>query len=104
MREACSNARNGSHQSDHRKNIEDRLASCRPLYDFQPQLDYFATDIRKIGLGVGPQVSDLDPHTSDLGLGVGPLGRSTPLGRQLRQPGGEEAVHFGDARVRRFKI
>jgi hypothetical protein len=36
------------------------------------QLDYFATDIGKFGLGVGPQVSDLGPHASDLGLGVGP--------------------------------
>ena len=80
MREACGNAQNGSDQSDNRKNIEDRLGPCRPLYDFQPQLDYFATDIEKFGLGLGPQIDQLR------------------LVRQFRQFGGQEALHLVDAR------
>jgi hypothetical protein len=33
MRETRSDGQNGSDQSDDRKNIEDRLAPCRPLSD-----------------------------------------------------------------------
>jgi hypothetical protein len=89
MREACSNGQNSSDQSDNRKNIEDRLAPRGPLHDLQPQLDYFATDIGKFGLGLGPQVSGLGPHASDLGPDLGAQAGQLRFGRQFRQSGGE---------------
>src|SRR5271169_3902618 len=64
-REPHSDGQNGPDQPDDCINIADRLPAGGPLSDLQPQLDSFATDIGKLGLGLGPQVGDL-------GLGLGP--------------------------------
>jgi hypothetical protein len=82
MREMRSDGRNGSDQSENRKNIEDRLTPRRPLSDLESQVGHLAPNIRELGCHLGSQVSKfalrLGPQVRDLGLGlssqVGDLG------------------------------
>src|SRR5271168_4983489 len=56
-REPHSDGQNGPDQPEYCINIADRLPAGGPLSDLQPQLDSFATDIGKLGLGLGPRRS-----------------------------------------------